>query len=145
MKIISRRVLTAMLFSVFVLAACARPTDPVFENAWVRAMPPGSKMTAGFGTLHNGTAAPIAFETFSSPYFRSISLHRTEEVNGVSKMREVDRLVLQSDETVEMAPGGYHLMLMMPLKSIVPGQTVPLEFTTADGRVFNFEAPVERR
>ena len=145
MKNISRRAVTAMLFSVIVLAACARPTEPVFENAWVRAMPPGSKMTAGFGTLHNGTGAPIAFETFSSPYFRSVSLHLTEDVNGVSKMREVDRLVVQPDETVDMAPGGYHLMLMLPLKSIVKGQTVPLEFTTADGRVFSFEAPVERR
>lgn len=145
MRIISGRLVAAVLFSVFVLASCARPTEPEFENGWVRAMPPGSKMTAGFGTLHNGTVAPIAFETFSSPYFRNVSLHRTEEVDGVSKMREVDRLVLQSDETVEMAPGGYHLMLMLPLKSIVPGQTVPLEFMATDGRVFRFEAPVERR
>lgn len=134
-----------LILTVLILAACSKPTEPVFENGWVRAMPPGSKMTAGFGTLNNVTAATIEIESVTSPWFRDISLHRTEDVDGVSRMREVDSLVLAPGQELEMAPGGYHLMLMMPLQSIVPGRVVPLEFKAADGRVFSFEAPVERR
>ena len=145
MKKISMQAVVLSIFTLMTLAACSKPTDPVFENGWVRAMPPGSKMTAGFGTLKNVTAATIEIESVSSPWFRDISLHRTEDVNGVSRMREVEEIVLAAGESLEMAPGGYHLMLMMPTQSIVPGRMVPLEFKAADGRVFSFEAAVERR
>jgi copper(I)-binding protein len=60
-----------------------------FDKAWVRALPPGMGMTAGFGTLINSGAEPIEITAFSSPQFAEVSLHRTEIVDGVSRMREV--------------------------------------------------------
>ena len=134
-----------VLFTLLGLSACGPASEPVLEGAWIRAMPPGSKMTAGFGTLHNGTGESIEVASFTSSYFGDVSLHRTEEVDGVSRMREVTELKLCAGESLEMAPGGYHLMLMMPNKSMAPGQVVPLELKTADGRSFLYEVPVERR
>lgn len=130
------------------LAACQpaeTPTEPALENAWIRSMPPGMKMTAGFGTLNNVTEEKIEISAFSSPQFRDVSLHRTEVVDGVSSMSEVESLNLCSGETLEMAPGGYHLMLMGPRVSMAPGQTVELELHASDGRVFRFPVPVEKR
>lgn len=102
-------------------------------------------MTAGFGLLKNETAQSIRFTAFSSPAFRDVSLHETVVVDGVSKMQEVDSLTLESGESIELAPGGFHLMLMMPLTSLRPGAVVSLEMTAADGRTFSFEVPVEKR
>jgi len=116
-----------------------------FNGAWVRALPPGMGMTAGFGTLVNSGGEPLEITAFSSPQFAEVSLHRTETVDGVSRMREVPTLRVEAGAAVELAPGGYHLMLMKPTAPLAAGQTVTVRMTAADGRDFQFEVPVERR
>ena len=119
--------------------------DLVFEAAWIRALPPGMKMTAGFGLLRNDGAEPIGLSSFSSPQFGDVSLHRTELVDGLSRMREVPSLNLAPGESIALEPGGYHLMLMMPVASIAVDERTTLDVTAEDGRVFRFGLPVERR
>ncbi len=121
------------------------PSGPVFEDAWIREIPPGMKMTAGFGTLSNPGSTEIRIVSFSSPLFGDVSLHRTELVDGMSEMREVALLTIPAAGTVELAPGGYHLMLMSPSGEIAAGQMVRIEMTAADGRAFEFDLPVVRR
>ena len=116
-----------------------------FDAAWIRAMPPGMKMTAAFGRLHNADTETIELTAFASPQFGDVSLHRTELVEGVSRMREITSLSIGTGETIELAPGGYHLMLMQPAGLLAVGQTVTVEMTSSDGRSFDFDVPVERR
>jgi copper(I)-binding protein len=103
------------------------------------------KMTAGFGQLTNNGPAAMEIIAFSSPSFDDVSLHRTEQVDGVSKMRAVGALSVAAGETVELAPGGYHLMFMMPTGETEQGGRVKLSMRTTDGREFTFDLPVERR
>jgi copper(I)-binding protein len=116
-----------------------------FEEAWVRALPPGMKMTAAFGRLQNRSGRQIELTQFSSPQFGDVSLHRSETIDGVSRMREVDSLPLAAGEMVELEPGGLHLMLMMPIAASPVGETVVLVMTSSGGESFRFEVPVERR
>lgn len=116
-----------------------------FDAAWVRALPPGMHMTAGFGTISNPGGEAIELTAFSSPQFADVSLHRSETVDGVSRMREVPSLRVEAGASVELKPGGYHLMLMQPAAPLQAGQSVNLVMTAADGREFSFEVPVERR
>jgi copper(I)-binding protein len=60
-------------------------------------------------------------------------------------MREVPSLRVEAGASVELKPGGYHLMLMRPVAPLQAGQSVNLVMTAADGREFSFEVPVERR
>ena len=119
--------------------------DLALEAAWIRALPPGMKMTAGFGLLRNDGAQAIELSAFSSPQFGDVSLHRTELVEGLSRMREVPSLKLAPGETIALEPGGYHLMLMMPVAPIAVDERITLDISAEDGRVFRFELPVERR
>jgi len=138
-----------MLFVAgILLAACGPkqgPANLVFDQAWVRPLPPGMKMTAGFGALHNTGDGAIVLVSFSSPSFGDVSLHRTEQVDGVSKMRAVPELTVAAGEEVLLEPGGFHLMLMMPRSEMKSGQHVTLEMASDDGRRFVFEVPIERR
>jgi copper(I)-binding protein len=137
-----------MLVVCILVAACGgsgADTEPVLKDAWIRALPTGAGMTAGFGTLENPGPAAIEIRSFTSPSFGDVSLHRTELVDGVSKMREVPVLSIAAGSRVVLEPGGYHLMLMMPAEEILPGKTVTIEMEAADGRRFNFNVPVERR
>ena len=125
--------------------AAAGDQDLEFADAWIRALPPGMGMTAGFGTIRNSGAVDIEITAFSSPEFGDVNLHRTERSDGMSRMREVPSLQVPANSSVELAPGGYHLMLMKPHEALQEGQPVAVEMTASDGRVFRFEVPVERR
>ena len=103
------------------------------------------KMTAGFGILSNPEPAAIEITSFSSPSFGDVSFHRTELVDGVSKMREVPALSIAAGAEFVLEPGAYHLMFMMPSADIQPGQVIVVEMIAADGRSFSFDMPVERR
>jgi len=116
-----------------------------FQGAWIRALPPGMGMTAGFGIFRNESSESIEIAAFSSPEFAEVSLHSTEIVDGLSRMVEVPKLQIEAGESVELAPGGFHLMLMKPVVPIPEGASVTLVVQTADGREFDFEVPVVRR
>lgn len=137
-----------VLLVVILLPACGggeENSNLVFEGAWVRSMPPGMKMTAGFGRLRNTGPVALEISAYSSPSFGDVSLHRTELVDGVSKMREVGALLIDPGGEILLEPGGYHLMLMMPTGELEPGQAVRLEMGSTDGQRFFFDLPVERR
>lgn len=136
-------VLAAM--SLWAQAACAGEQGLSFADAWIRALPPGMGMTAGFGTLRNDGPADIVLTAFSSPEFADVSLHRSEEVDGVSRMRSVPSLAVPAGASVELAPGGYHLMLMKPLGALEAGRPVTVRMMAEGGLAFVFEVPVERR
>ena len=132
---------------IFWGAAGPALADPqlAFDAAWIRALPPGMHMTAGFGTISNPGGEAIELTAFSSPQFADVSLHRSETVDGLSRMREVPSLRVEAGASIELKPGGYHLMLMQPAAPLQAGQSVNLTMTAADGREFSFEVPVERR
>jgi copper(I)-binding protein len=140
--------LLALFLAAGWLAACSRSEQEpelAFEQAWVRAMPAGMKMTAAFGQLINSGEQVIEITGFSSPSFDDVSLHRTEQVEGMSKMRPVSRLSIAARDRVELAPGGFHLMLMMPTTVIEPGTRIVVNLKSTGGQTFSFSIPVERR
>jgi copper(I)-binding protein len=48
-------------------------------------------------------------------------------------MEMVDHLDIPAHGSVELAPGGYHLMLSQPTHAIKPGDHVEVTFEFADG------------
>lgn len=109
---------TIILFLLFILSACQsveqNPAEVfVVEKAWVRAMPPGRKMTAAYGEFKNTGSTVLKINKFSSPQFSSVSLHETiVDSNGMSRMQEIQVMVLLPGEVFVLEPGGKHLMLM---------------------------------
>jgi periplasmic copper chaperone A len=114
-------------------------------DAWIRNAPPGASMMAGYATLKNEGDAPIKVLTVQSDAFRQSSIHETVVERGVSKMRELPRIDLAAGATIEMKPGGAHLMLSEPRHPIAVGDKVHMVFLLADGtRVetyFDVQAP----
>ena len=142
-RISSWQVVCACLF----LAACDAASEragPVFDEAWIRPLPPGMKMTAGFGTISNPGKKPIIFNKFESSSFGEVSLHRTMMVDGVSKMREVDELPVAPGESAVLEPGGYHLMLMMPKERYTEGQQLDMTLKLDNGENQTITFPVKK-
>ncbi|MCW5578923.1 MAG: copper chaperone PCu(A)C [Dokdonella sp.] len=104
------------------------------HDAWVRAIPPGASMTAGYATLSNDGDSPVTVLTAQSDTFRNVGLHETILTQDIAKMREVHRLVVAPGATVKLEPGGYHLMLMSPRRNIAVGDKVGITFLLQDGQ-----------
>lgn len=115
-----------------VFAQASRCTPQVHEG-WVRLPPAAMPMMAGFGRIRNDCAEPATVVAASSPAFASVELHRTQVVDGVSRMRHVPELRIAPGEAAMLEPGGLHLMLMRPESPVSEGQEIPLVLVLGDG------------
>lgn len=116
-------------------AACT----PTVADGWVR-MAPGMPMAAAFAVLRNPCARTVEVVGTSSPAFGDVSLHETRIEGGMSRMRAVERVAVPAGGTVELRPGGLHVMLMAPRGT--PAARVRVEFLLADGRRVAADLPV---
>jgi copper(I)-binding protein len=81
-------------------------------SPWARATPKGSTVTAGYLTITNkGTEADRLIGGSAAPASR-FEVHTTVTENGVAQMRQVTSLEIKPGETVELKPGGLHVMMM---------------------------------
>lgn len=117
---------------------------PVIEKAWVRAAPPGASTLAGYLVLRNPCAAAVEVVDIESLDFGMPMIHRTEVVEGVSRMRPAGRLQVPARGELRFEPNGLHLMLMKPLRPLADGDTARLRLVLADGRRIYAEVPVRR-
>lgn len=99
------------------------------EQPWVRAVPEGARMSAGYVAIQNTGTKEDSIVAVSSDSFSSVELHESRTVDGRSTMRKIDRLDLPGGRSVTLEPGGYHLMLFGAEAGIAEGDTVEITIT----------------
>jgi copper(I)-binding protein len=133
--------LLALLFiAAMPLPAMAQPAVVEASGAWIRIAPPGAMMLAGYLTLTNNGDAVAELESLHSEAFGTVELHRTEIVDGVSRMRAVPNLRIAPGESVQLQPGSMHLMLMQPAARL--GESVVIVFDWRDGSRLTVALPL---
>jgi periplasmic copper chaperone A len=91
---------------------------------WARATPKGATVGAGYLTITNkGTETDRLIGGSAAPASR-FEVHTTVMENGVARMRQVTGLEIKPGETVELKPGGMHVMFMGLKQPLTNGQTV---------------------
>ncbi len=122
-----------LVAAALVLAPCAQAAGKLeVADAWIREAPPGATMMAGYANLANRGDARLVILAVESTAFESSSVHETVIVDGMSRMRELGRIDLDPGASVELAPGGKHLMLMQPSQPLAAGARVAMTFVMAD-------------
>lgn len=116
---------------------------PKVDGAWIRMPPAGLPMMAGYARISNPCRGPLAIVAAHSGAFADTSLHETRIEGGMSRMRATPALRLAPGGNAVLEPGGFHLMLMNPVKPLHAGDRVEVEFTLEDGR--RFSVPFEAR
>ncbi|MEN5266817.1 copper chaperone PCu(A)C [Stenotrophomonas sp. TWI587] len=115
-------------------AVAAEPACVSLREGWVRLPPGAMPMAAGYGQIRNDCGHAVVVVAAGSKAFGDVSLHETTLVNGVSRMRAVERLPIAAGATVALKPGGLHLMLMQPEVALKEGAQLPLRLSLEDGR-----------
>lgn len=142
----SRQWLRALLPCCLLLPLWAQAAEPVtVDHAWVRATMPGQKVGAAYMDLQS--AGDAALTSASSPVAESVEIHTMSMQQGVMQMRMLDKLPLPAGKTVQLAPGGVHLMLFGLKQPLQQGTQVALvlHFQYADGKTGRLQvsAPVK--
>ena len=109
---------------------------------WARATPAGAKNGAAFVTL---TSLNWADELIgaSSPAAEKVEFHQTSEENGIARMRAVPEIAIPAGDTVTLAPGGTHIMLMGLKAPLAEGERVAMTLTFRKGRTVDIKLPVK--
>ena len=94
------------------------------DAPWVRATVPGQTGTGGFMRLTARQATQLV--GVSTPVAGVAGLHEMKVEGEVMKMRSIPALDLPAGKTVELKPGGHHLMLMDLKQALTQGGSVPL-------------------
>ena len=130
---LSRALLLFLSLPAAVQAAATTAAGLEFEHAWIRSAPAASPVMAGYVRIVNPGTHTVRIVAMQSPQFARVEAHAMREVDGVMRMRPLV-LELSAGETLELAPGGNHLMLMQPPVPLAEGARATLEFTLDDGR-----------
>jgi len=80
----------------------------------------------------------------SSPAFERVEMHKTEIRDGVANMLRQDKVEIPGKSSVALESGGYHLMLIGPLKPLRAGEHVELSLSFTNGERLKVNADVRK-
>lgn len=109
----------------------ALASDVKVEGAWVRGTTPSQKATGAFMRLSSAQGAALVGA--SSPIAGKAEVHEMKMVADNMKMSPVQKLALPAGKTVELKPGGYHVMLLDLKEPVKDGDIVKLTLEVEQG------------
>lgn len=102
------------------------------SNAWVRTTIPGQQSTGAFMSLRAPTAMKLV--AVSTPAAGIVEVHEMKMDGDIMRMREILQLELPAGKTVDLQPGGLHVMLMDLKQPFAKDTRVPFTLTFKDAK-----------
>jgi len=128
-------VLVGLILALAFTAATSEEAGVSVRDAWVRESPPGVAMMAGYMALRNNTSRPQVLVAASSAGFESAMIHRTIVKDGMASMVHASQIEIAPNASLLFAPGGYHLMLLNPKRTLRAGNRVDVNLEFRGGLV----------
>lgn len=127
-------------------SAFAKKTAEGFdlESAYIFQPLSGSTATAGYGTIKNNSEKEMTVEIVKAEGFKAVELHETVSKEGMMSMQKVDSFKISKKGSVELVPGGNHIMLFDPLKKISENDKIKVTFKV-NGKNFEKSIVVKSR
>ncbi len=118
---ILNRLLAASLLTVATTASLAQVK---VDHAWARPTVPGQQGGGGFLSLTSVSGDRLV--SGSTPLAERFELHTMSMKGDVMEMRQVDAIELPAGKTVELKPGGLHVMFIGLKQPLALGGKVPV-------------------
>ena len=97
----------------------------VIEAPWARATPGGAKVGGAYLKITNTGTEPDRLIGGSLSIAAAVEVHEMSMSDGVMKMRKLDKgLEIKPGQTLELKPGGYHIMFTELREGLKQGQPV---------------------
>jgi copper(I)-binding protein len=125
------------------LTALAQDATPMPEGAMGSGMGPMAGTGAVFMSISNAGTEPDRIVGVSSSAAGAVELHEMADEDGMMVMRPVEgSLEVPAGGSVELEPGGYHVMLIGLAEDLLPGDTVELTVAFERGGAVDLDAEV---
>lgn len=140
-----KQFITVCLLAFSTLALSAFASDNLEVNdPWIREAPPNASIMAAYMVLQNESHHARTLNSISSPNFDRVEIHRTEMRDGMAHMTPVPQINISAQDKVAFAPGGLHVMLIGPKKTLKAGDKVQLTLHFKDNSTLDITAPVKK-
>lgn len=144
-----KSLLSASLVSIALingaLAAEIAIGDITVSNAWTRATPPNAMAGGGFLVITNKGTAGDKLVAASAPITARTELHEMAVIDGVMKMRQMESgIPVPAGATVELKPGGLHVMFMDIKQPLKEGETLPITLTFEKAGTVTVDMPIAK-
>ena len=116
--------IAAVLSALLAMAAQAQ-VAPKVEAAWARPTVAGQAGGGGFLKITGGAAAD-RLVSGSAGVAKAVELHTMEMDGNVMRMRQIDAIEVPAGQTIELKPGGRHIMFVGLTKTLKNGDHFPL-------------------
>ena len=111
-----RRLALAALVAILALPAFAldyKLGAIEIGQPWTRATPPTAESGGGYLVLKNTGTTPDRLIAVKSPAADKVEIHEMKMDGNIMRMREVEKgIEIPPGATVELKPGGFHVMFM---------------------------------
>jgi len=115
----------ATLAMVGMAANAAAQAQVKVESAWVRGTVGAQKTTGAYLQITSPQGGSLVGAESASAAI--VEVHEMRMEQNVMRMRAIPRLELPAGKTVELKPGGYHIMLIDLKQPLKKGDSVPLK------------------
>ncbi len=106
------------------LVATSAMAQVAVKDPWVRATVVAQKSTGAFMQLSSPAGTRLV--EARSPAAGAVEIHEMSMTDNVMKMRAVSGIDVPAGKTVELKPGGFHVMLVDLKSQIKDGDSVPI-------------------
>ena len=120
-----RFLLVACCAAAFAILPVAAQNAPKVEGAWARPTVEGQAAGGGFLKIVGGAAADRLVAASAGVSHR-VELHTMTMDGNIMRMREIDAIDVPAGQTVELKPGGLHVMFMELKAPLKNGSSFPL-------------------
>jgi copper(I)-binding protein len=139
-----RRAVLSLALIAPLLAACGESSSEAggieLRDAWARAS--ATQTSAAYLTIENRTGEDDTLLEVRSPVAERVEIHDMTMEDMVMRMRKLDDLPVAAGESVSLAPGGKHIMLIGLSGPLEEGASVPLTLVFEKAGEIVIEAPV---
>jgi hypothetical protein len=123
--------------------ALAGSQDVVVEDAWARASIGINRPGAAYMTIRNTGDEAVTLIGISTPLAMMPEIHETTtNADGVSSMAPAGEITIAPGDSAELAPGGFHAMLMRLQEPMEEGDSFPLTLNFSDGGAVTVDVPI---
>jgi periplasmic copper chaperone A len=142
-RILTRSMLSLILPALAYASDSANSAGIEIVNAWIAEAPPVSTVNAAYMKIINSTPGEINIASMDCENYGRAEFHRTEHADGMARMHHLDELNIKAGSALVLEPGGYHVMLINPVRALHIGEVTRCTLTLNDGRHFAIELDVK--
>jgi copper(I)-binding protein len=142
----------SVVLGIAALAACQQEGHQVAAGEievvlpWSREIPPDAPVAAGYMSIRNHGSRDDRLVAARSDAAARVEIHEIRHEDGMARMRELaGGLPLPAGGTVELKPGGYHLMFISPGRGFVADNRIRATLVFAGAGEIDVELEVRAR